>query len=89
MLLSKQIQIGSIGGVIYTFEDMGDTLEMHSHQMAPETNHITIVCRGKVRVFGVGWEKEANAGDIFDWKDDQWHGFEALEPNCKLINIRK
>jgi len=89
MLLPKEIQIGSIGGVVYTCENVGDTLDMHCHETSPETNHITIVCRGKLRVFGVGWEKVATAGDIFDWKEDQWHGFEALEPNSKFVNIRK
>jgi len=89
MLLAKPLEVGALKGSIYTCEDIGDTLEMHNHVIAPETAHITVVCRGSFRAFGHGWEKRVEAGDILNFAVDQWHGFEALEPNSKFVNIIK
>ena len=51
--------------------------------------HISIVARGKVKAFGDGWETKASAGAVLDWEVGQYHGFIALEPNTRLVNIIK
>jgi hypothetical protein len=89
MLLAKQLDIGKLKGTVYTCEDVGDTLEMHNHVSAPETAHITIVSKGSFKAFGHGWHKLVSAGDVLDFAEDQWHGFEALEPGSKFVNIIK
>ena len=89
MLLVKPLGIGSIKGSIYTCEDKGDTLDIHNHAAVPSTAHITIISRGRLRAFGHGWEKIVEAGDMLDFAADQWHGLEALEPDCKFVNIIK
>lgn len=31
----------------------------------------------------------AEVGTVLDWEVGQWHGFIALEPNTRLVNIVK
>jgi hypothetical protein len=32
---------------------------------------------------------EISAGEIWDWEPGVYHGFEALEPNSRIVNIIK
>ena len=89
MLLVKPLDVGNLKGSIYTFEDIGDTLDIHNHAAHPSTAHITIISKGSFKAFGHGWEKSVSAGDILNFAADQWHGFEALEPDSKFVNIIK
>jgi quercetin dioxygenase-like cupin family protein len=86
-LLDKQLYIGKLKGVIYDFENVGDELPRHNH--GEHDIHITIVARGKLKVFGDSWETEADSGTILDWEIGQYHAFVALEPNSRLVNIIK
>jgi hypothetical protein len=87
MLKTTTLMMGSLNGTIYDFEDVGDELPLHVH-----TNldvHISIVGRGKFLIFGHGWEQESASGAVLDWEPGNYHGFRALEPNSRLINIVK
>lgn len=87
MLQHKLLNVDSIRGIVFDFPEVGDVLPMHTHD---ETNvHITICARGKLRVFSNQFELEISAGDIWDWEPGVWHGFEALEPNSRIVNIIK
>lgn len=87
MLKHKLLNVGSIRGVVFDFPEVGDTLPLHTHD---KTNyHITICARGKLRAFSNQFEMEISAGDIWDWEDGIYHGFEALEPNSRIVNVIK
>lgn len=87
MIQTKPLSIGKISGVIYDFPEVGDELPSHVHDA--NTIHISIVARGRLKAFGEGWETEASAGAVLDWQVGQYHGFIALEPNTRLVNIVK
>ena len=86
-LLEKPIHIGKLSGTIYDFEKIGDELALHVH--TEHDVHISIVARGSVKAFGDGWETVANTGAVLDWEPGVYHGFIALEPNSRLVNIIK
>ena len=87
MLRSRSLSLGRLSGTIYDFEQVGDELATHTHD---ENNvHISIVARGKLHAFGDGWEREVSAGAVLDWEPGVYHGFRALEPNTRLVNIIK
>lgn len=87
MLSAKQFLLGALGGTIYDFENALDTLPMHEHDET--TNHMTVVARGSFTVKGLDWESQHLAGDVIDWQPNDPHEFIALEPNSRLVNIRK
>ena len=72
---------------VYDFPEAGDELPLHNHDET--TVHITIVQRGSFDVFGPSWELKADAfnNSVLDWQPGQPHGFKALEPNSRIINI--
>ena len=86
-LLERPIALGKLTGVIYDFENVGDELPRHTH--GPEDVHISIVARGSLHAVGDGWESVIEAGTVLDWEPGQYHGFTALEPNSRLVNIVK
>lgn len=88
-LLSQTLELGKLTGVIYDFENEGDELPLHVH--GEQDIHITVVARGRVRAFGPDgtWETIADTGSVLDWEVGQYHGFIALEPNTRLVNIVK
>jgi len=87
LLQSKTFALGKLNGTVYDFENVGDELERHNH--GESDVHISIVARGKLKIFGDGWEQEASAGRVLDWDVGVYHGFIALEPNTRLVNIIK
>ena len=87
MLQIKPFALGKLSGAVYNFENVGDELERHNH--GPSDVHISIVARGKLKIVGDGWEKEASAGAVLDWDVGVFHAFFALEPNTRLVNIIK
>jgi hypothetical protein len=89
MLQVEQKEFKNIKTVSYVFENVGDILPMHNHEATPETEHISIVARGSFKVSGAGWEQNVFCGALIDFTVDQWHEFEALEPNSKIINVLK
>jgi len=77
-------------------------LERHWHQ--DDTIHISIVARGSFRFLGREGEfphtilpnddkyeidREVRVGTVLDWDAGKDHSFIALEPNSRLINVRK
>jgi quercetin dioxygenase-like cupin family protein len=88
MLSVKPLQnFGNIQGFIYDFEKVGDILPKHNHT---ENNvHITIVARGKIKVYSHDWELEAIAGQLLDFPAGQPHEFMALEDNTRIFNLIK
>jgi len=87
MLKLSNAKFGNLSATIYDFEVFGDKLAMHSHQEAD--NHITVVNRGTIRARGNDWEMVLKVGQLADWIAGQAHEFEALEDNCRIINIVK
>jgi len=87
VLSLKVAQLGRLTTSIYDFPEAGDVLPMHSHDAT--TVHITIVARGRFRMHGDGWAREASAGDVIDWQPNDPHEFVALEPGGRLVNINK
>ena len=87
MLLSKSLQLGDINGIIYDFEKLGDILPKHVHDET--TNHITIVCTGKIKAYSHNWEIEATPGQVIDFRVGEPHEIMALEDNTRIINIIK
>lgn len=83
----KIYQTGKLACNIYTFAKVGDELPMHAHKDGD--NHITIIRRGRFKVFGDGWSQEHGDGAFLDWKVGQQHGFIALTDGAALINILK
>jgi hypothetical protein len=86
-LHDRPLALGKLTGTIYDFENTGDELERHTHGEADV--HISIVARGSCKVSGDGWETVANTGAVLDWEAGVYHGFVALEPNTRLVNIVK
>lgn len=88
MLLIKKInEFGDLRGAIYDFEKSGDILGKHSH--TEDDVHITIVCRGSVKVQSHDWEKIVRMGGIINFRAGEPHEFVALEDNTRIINIQK
>lgn len=87
MLKDTMFKVKSLNGTIYDFPEINDILPMHTHD--ENNNHITIVARGRFKISGNGWEKEAISGDVLDWKDNDPHQFQALESNSRIVNIVK
>jgi len=86
-LLNTSLAAGKLSGTIFTFEQVGDVLPMHTHQEGDA--HITIVARGRVKAHGNGWSAEYGAGSVIDFPSDQSHEFIALEDNSRIVNIIK
>jgi quercetin dioxygenase-like cupin family protein len=86
-LLSTLLSAGNLSGTVYTFEQAGDVLPMHTHNDV--TAHITIVARGRIKAHGNGWSAEYGAGSVIDFPADQSHEFIALEDNSRIVNIIK
>lgn len=87
MLLGKGLDLGDIKGIIYDFENVGDILPKHNH--TEDNVHITIVARGKVKVYSHDWEIEATPGQILDFRPNEPHEIMALENNTRIFNIIK
>lgn len=86
-LLSTPLNTGKLSGTIYTFENVGDTLPMHTHIAG--NAHITIVARGSVRAHGNEWSADYGTGSVIDFPANQSHEFVALEDNSRIVNIIK
>jgi quercetin dioxygenase-like cupin family protein len=86
-LLNAPLKAGKLSGTVFTFEQAGDTLPMHTHTGG--TAHITIVARGKIKAHGNEWEAEYSAGAVIDFPTHQSHEFIALEDNSRIVNIIK
>lgn len=84
---SKPLEIGKLTGIIYDFDNVGDELPRHNH--GEDDIHISIVARGRVRAICDNWEKDIDTGTVLDWDVGVYHGFIALEPNTRLVNIIK
>lgn len=81
---------GKVWGTIFTLEHAGDVFETHVH--TEETNHITALLHGSVRVTGKheGVVLEAKpGGTIINWTAGEPHGFVALTDGATLMNILK
>ena len=89
MLQTDNQEYKDLRTVSYTFTDAGDVLPMHNHVQMPSTEHITIVARGSFLLRGAGWEQTVLSGALIDFSIEQWHEFESIEPNSKIINIMK
>ncbi len=87
MLTDKPLALGKLNGTIYDFSEVGDELPRHVHSVIDI--HISIVARGRFLTFGDGWEQEISCGMVLDWEPGVYHGFKALEPDSRLINIIK
>ena len=88
MLLTKPLHgLGDLRGVIYDFEKAGDILSKHVH--TEDNNHITIVGRGRIKVYSHDWEIEGKPGQLLDFNPGEPHEFMALEDNTRIFNILK
>jgi quercetin dioxygenase-like cupin family protein len=88
MLLVKTFEnLGSIKGSMYDFETVGDILPKHNH--TEDTAHITIIARGKIRVYSHDWSIEAIAGQMLNFRPNEPHEIMALEDNTRIFNVIK
>jgi quercetin dioxygenase-like cupin family protein len=88
MLLVKPLEnLGDLKGGIYDFEKAGDILPKHNH--TEDNVHITIVARGKVKVYSHDWSMEATPGQLLDFRPNEPHELMALEDNTRIFNIVK
>lgn len=78
---------GILQGSLYSFEEAGDKLPMHTHE--EENTHITFILDGSFQVKGNTWEMTAKPGQFIDWQAGQAHELIALEPNSRFLNIIK
>ena len=85
--IARDLAIGELGGSIFDFPKAGMIVPMHKHDQAGV--HITICARGSVRVRGEAWELVLKPGEICDSEVGQYHSFEALEDDSRIISIRK
>ena len=88
MLLVKPLEnLGDLKGGIYDFEKAGDILPKHNH--TEDNVHITIVARGKVKVYSHDWSMEATPGQLLDFRPNEPHELMALEDGTRIFNIVK
>jgi quercetin dioxygenase-like cupin family protein len=88
MLLVKPLEnLGDLHGSMYDFEKAGDILPKHNHN--ENSVHITIVARGKVKVYSHDWSMEAVAGQLLDFRPNEPHELMALEDGTRIFNIVK
>jgi len=88
MLSIKNLEgLGDIKGMLYDFPKAGDVLAKHTH--TEDDVHITIVARGKIRVYSHDWDIIASAGQLLDFRPNEPHEIVALEDNTRIFNILK
>ena len=87
MLLAKPLNAGDLRGVIYDFPKVGDQVPKHVHDES--NNHITIITKGKIKIFSHDWEMTYVPGDVIDFRPYEPHCIEALEENSQVMNIIK
>ena len=87
MLVDKALKLGDLVGRIYDFPVKGDTLDLHTH--GKDDVHITIIARGRFRVFGPNFDQEVETGTVMDWDPGVYHAFESLDDNGRIVNIVK
>ena len=88
MLSAKPFEnLGSLRGIMYDFEKVGDILPKHNH--TENDVHITIVAKGRIKAYSHDWELEATAGQLLDFPANQPHELMALEDNTRIFNIIK
>jgi quercetin dioxygenase-like cupin family protein len=87
MMQTTIISYGIINGSVYDFPKVDDVLPMHTHTEADV--HISIVAKGSFKAHGDGWERVLVSGNVVDWPANYPHEFIALEPDSRLVNIRK
>ena len=86
-LVNTPLAFGSLTGVIYDFQKVGDVLPRHVHD--DKTAHISIVTNGLLKAYGDGWEMTIKPGQVVDFTAYQAHEFKALQDNTRVINIAK
>ncbi|CAB4190250.1 AraC-type arabinose-binding/dimerisation domain containing protein [uncultured Caudovirales phage] len=79
--------LGDLRGSMYDFPIAGDVLPKHVH--TGNNVHITIVARGRVKVYSHDWEIEAGAGQLLNFRPGEPHEIVALEDNTRIFNIQK
>lgn len=87
MMKVEPKQFGKLNGALYSFEEVGDTLPMHTHSEGGV--HVTFILSGSFRINGGGWEMVSKAGAFIDWEPGQFQEFIALEANSRCLNIIK
>lgn len=85
MMQSEPYISGSLWGVCYSFDSVGEGLQTHRH-LAPEAHNI-IVLEGKVLFHSEGVEKELTAGEVFDFDWGRPHRVDILEAPARLLNL--
>jgi quercetin dioxygenase-like cupin family protein len=79
--------MGDIKGTIFDFKKAGDILAKHTHDES--SAHISIVSRGRIKVYSHDWELEAYCGQVLNFPPNQPHEFMALEDDTRVVNIIK
>lgn len=88
MLTTTTIEnAGDLNGVIHDLSVAGTTIVAHTHPT--ETEHITIVARGKIKASGEGFEFILAAGEMVSLPEGKAHEILAMEDNTRIFNIAK
>jgi hypothetical protein len=88
-LIIEPIETGNLNGARYTAEFKGDDFPTHTHTDADI--HISIItlgswkCKGRPEIDG----EILTPGMVIDWNVGEPHGFNAMEDNSQMVNIRK
>ena len=85
MLLNSNHSFDQLHVTVYDFEKVDDVLPAHKH--AEGQTHITVCCRGSVKIITPEWEKILNEGNIIKFHPYQSHSIVALEDNSRVLNI--
>lgn len=86
--LGRVLQFGGLFVTRYEL-NAGQGVPMHTHK--PDTEHITIVCKGAALVRGEGFHPfTIDAGQVYDYPPtQQTHELVALHDGTVLLNVPK
>lgn len=85
MAVARESRLQNYGNhfVVYNFDNAGDVLPVHTHEVA----HLAIVVAGKFRFHNVHGDITVGPVHMIDIHPPHPHGFTALEPNSILVNV--
>jgi quercetin dioxygenase-like cupin family protein len=80
-------RIGDLRGGRYDFDHVGDEIPLHVHQTEVD-NHVTIVARGRIKVYNHHRSDEYEAPTMIAHKVGTPHAIMALTDGACIFNIR-
>lgn len=72
-------------GAKYTFEFANEGFPMHNH--SPDEEHSINCIKGRVLVYGDGWQQLLLPGDVWESQSNIQHEVAALDDGTETLNI--